>query len=98
MKAVARSYVWWPEIDSQIEQTVKCCDGCQLTQKMPQVAPLHPWEWPSAPWERVHVDFAGPFMDSMFLVLVCPFEVARSCPDENNYIYKDYRSITYDIL
>jgi hypothetical protein len=37
---------------------------------MPQVAPLHPWEWPSAPWERVHVDFAGPFMDSMFLVLV----------------------------
>ena len=71
MKAVARSYVWWPGIDSQIEQTVKCCDGCQLTQKMPQVAPLHPWEWPSAPWERVHVDFAGPFMDSMFLVLVC---------------------------
>jgi hypothetical protein len=65
MKAVARSYVWWPGIDSQIEQTVKCCDGCQLTQKMPQVAPLHPWEWPSAPWERVHVDFAGPFMDSM---------------------------------
>ena len=38
---------------------------------MPQVAPLHPWEWPSAPWERVHVDFAGPFMDSMLLVLVC---------------------------
>ena len=71
MKAVARSYVWWPGIDSQIEQTVKCCDGCQLTQKMPQVAPLHPWEWPSAPWERVHVDFSGPFMDSMFLVLVC---------------------------
>jgi hypothetical protein len=35
------------------------------------LAPLHPWEWPSAPWERVHVDFAGPFMDSMFLVLVC---------------------------
>jgi hypothetical protein len=50
MKAVARSYVWLPGIDSQIEQTVKCCDGCQLTQKMPQVAPLHPWEWPSAPW------------------------------------------------
>lgn len=71
MKAVARSYVWWPGIDGQIEQTVKRCDGCQSTQKMPQVAPLHPWEWPSAPWERVHMDFAGPFMGSMFLVLVC---------------------------
>ena len=51
MKAVARSYMWWPGIDSQIEQTVKCCDRCRLTQKMPQVTPLHPWEWPSAPWE-----------------------------------------------
>ena len=30
---------------------------------------MHPWEWPS-PWERVHKDFAGPFLDRMFFVLV----------------------------
>ena len=32
--------------------------------------PLHPWPWPATPWERVHVDFAGPFLGSMFFVLV----------------------------
>ena len=37
---------------------------------MPATAPLHPWEWPSSPWERVHIDSAGPFLDRMFFVLV----------------------------
>ena len=37
---------------------------------MPAIAPLHPWKWPSSPWERLHIDFAGPFMDRMFLVVV----------------------------
>ena len=33
-------------------------------------APLHPWVWPSKPWQHVHIDFAGTFMDQMFLLLV----------------------------
>ena len=37
---------------------------------MPTIPPLHPWEWPSSPWERVHIDFAEPFLDRMFFVLV----------------------------
>lgn len=32
--------------------------------------PVHPWEWPSLPWQRIHIDFAGPFLNSMFLVVV----------------------------
>lgn len=32
--------------------------------------PVHPWEWPSLPWKRIHIDFAGPFLNSMFLVVV----------------------------
>ena len=34
------------------------------------MAPLHPWEWPAEPWSRVHLDFAGPFLNGMFLVVV----------------------------
>ena len=26
--------------------------------------------WPSRPWQRVHLDFAGPFQGAMFLVAV----------------------------
>jgi hypothetical protein len=29
-----------------------------------------PWEWSLSPWERVHIDFEGPFLDRMFFVLV----------------------------
>ncbi|XP_033760674.1 uncharacterized protein K02A2.6-like [Pecten maximus] len=37
---------------------------------MPKSAPVHPWEWPSNPWQRIHVDFAGPFMNFMFLIVI----------------------------
>ena len=32
MKSVARSYVWWPQINEDIEHLVKKCDKCQSTQ------------------------------------------------------------------
>ncbi|XP_062389531.1 uncharacterized protein K02A2.6-like [Sardina pilchardus] len=70
MKAVARSYMWWPGIDAQIEQVSKTCQSCQLTQTAPGPSPLHPWAWPGAPWQRIHVDFAGPFQGHMFMVVV----------------------------
>ena len=70
MKALARSYVWWPKMDSEIEAMVKDCTVCQGSQSLPSVAPLHPWEWPTQPWSRLHLDFAGPFMGHMFLILV----------------------------
>ena len=33
LKELARSYVWWPRIDQDIEKTVRECNGCQLQQK-----------------------------------------------------------------
>ena len=70
MKAIARGVVWWPEMDSEIESKVNSCRECQLNQKTPAQAPLHPWEWPSQPWTRLHIDYAGPFLGKMFLVVV----------------------------
>ena len=29
MKALARSYLWWPQLESEIEHTVQQCDACQ---------------------------------------------------------------------
>ena len=70
MKGLARSHVWWPGIDSQVEALVHQCTACQATRNQPPPAPLHPWPCPPEPWHRVHIDFAGPFMGSMFLVVV----------------------------
>ena len=69
-KALARSHVWWPKLDSVIESMVKSCSRCQAVQSVPATAPLHPWAWPSRPWQRVHIDFAGPFRNKNFLIVV----------------------------
>ncbi|KAF7686487.1 hypothetical protein C0J45_22906 [Silurus meridionalis] len=64
----------YPAFAARREQ-LSVCQGtlmCGLRVVIPSKlrTPLHPWECPSTPWQRVHVDFAGPFMDSMFLIAV----------------------------
>ena len=70
MKALARSYVWWQGLDEDIERLVKACQSCQGAKSSPPAAPLHPWLWPTRPWARIHVDFAGPFQGKSYLVVV----------------------------
>ena len=70
MKSLACSHFWWPDLDKNIEECSKACPACQSTKNLPAKAPLHPWTWSSIPWERIHADFAGPFLGKMFLVVV----------------------------
>ena len=70
MKSLAHSYVWWPGMDLDIEKVAKACDQCQQHKHAPPKAPLHPWTWPAKPWQRIHIDFAGPFQGTSFLVVV----------------------------
>ena len=57
-------------MDQELEDLVKGCLSCQSHKHAPSVAPLHPWVWPTSPWCRIHVDFAGPFLNRMFLIVV----------------------------
>ena len=54
MKAIARSYLWWPNLDAEIELMVKNCEVCQSVRKAPPRAPLYLWRWPTRVWQRVH--------------------------------------------
>ena len=58
MKAVARSYLWWPHLDSDIEQMARNCHQCKLTASNPPVSPAHPWMVPQNAWECIHMDHA----------------------------------------
>ena len=69
-KSRARSCMWWPGIDADIERKVKQCEKCQQSRGSPPEAPLYPWPWPSHPWSRLHLDFAGPINNTMFLLVV----------------------------
>ncbi|PIO77458.1 hypothetical protein TELCIR_00441 [Teladorsagia circumcincta] len=70
MKMQARSYVYWPTLDNDIEQLVRNCTKCASVAKDPVKAELHSWPKPNSPWIRVHADFAGPMNGRFYLILV----------------------------
>ena len=39
----------------------------------PKLNPVHPLEYPEGPWQRLRIDFAGPFEGKTFLVVVDAF-------------------------
>ena len=69
MKSIARSYFWWPGLDKDIEDEANSCQYCLSERRNPPAHHLHVWEYPSKPFERVHADFAGPFMGKMYLIV-----------------------------
>ena len=73
MKAIARAYVYWPKMDKEVESYVSACQPCMLNSNNPSSAPPHPWERSTNPWQRIHIDHAGPFMKHLFLVVVDTF-------------------------
>ena len=70
MKAVARSYAYWPGMDNQIADVVKQCSSCQQAAKLPAHHEPVPWEQPTRAWSRLHIDFAGPLKGIYYLVVV----------------------------
>ncbi|PIO64870.1 hypothetical protein TELCIR_13484 [Teladorsagia circumcincta] len=70
MKMLARSCVYWPALDPDIEQLVKNCATCVEAAKNPVKAELSSWPEATSPrWTRVHADFAGP-LDGYYIVAV----------------------------
>lgn len=72
-KSLARSYIWWPGLDKDIEETIKCCTPCQLAQVNPEKANLIPWNPTTTSWSRIHVDYAGPIHGQYVLIIIDSF-------------------------
>ena len=69
MKNLTLSYLWWPSMDEAIENTSKFCSSCQIYLNMTFKAPIHPWENSETRVGRIHLDFTGPYLGKMFLVI-----------------------------
>ncbi|XP_031332739.1 uncharacterized protein K02A2.6-like [Photinus pyralis] len=69
MLSLARSVCWWPGIDEDIKAVVQNCLTCAENKNNPPEIKHH-WVYPSSPFDRVHVDFAGPFLNVYFLILI----------------------------
>ena len=62
--------MWWPAIDDDIEKLAKTCEACMSVNNAPPGSPLSPWLWPRKPWQRLHIDFAGPLFGKMYFILI----------------------------
>ena len=43
MKLLARSHLWWPGLDLDLEKLAKLCTACLSVKQTPAGTPLHPW-------------------------------------------------------
>ena len=68
-KSFARMYVWWPNLDDDITAMSRRCGVCQAHRANAPETPIHPWVWPTKPWERIHVDYCGPVNGWMFFII-----------------------------
>lgn len=72
MKTAARMYVWWVNLDIDIENFAKCCEPCQLQQSSVSPTGLSKWEKTNSLFERIHMDFFH-WKNETFLVIVDTF-------------------------
>ncbi|XP_054276486.1 uncharacterized protein K02A2.6-like [Macrosteles quadrilineatus] len=92
MKQLARRYVYWSGIDGEIERLVKGCKSCALVKASPPKVSVHPWNLPENNWDRIHIDYAGPYENHYFLVCIdarskwAEIEVLKEAPTSSNTI------------
>lgn len=85
MKAFARSYFWWPNLDEAIEKIAQGCSSCVMFSANPPKAPLMLWDYPNKIWTRLHADFFGPCLNKYFLVIEDATSKWLECFQINNY-------------
>ena len=55
-KARARETMFWPNINGELEDMIKCCSTCQEHQNRQSSEPPIPHDIPDAPWQKVATD------------------------------------------
>ena len=66
--ALMQSYVYWPDMDKDIENMVKSCKSCVSVTKAPPIK-FNPWPKTDKPSSRLHIDYAGPIKGTYFVIV-----------------------------
>ena len=70
MKALVRTYVYWPNMDKQLKELAHKCSNCQLAAKSLRKTTLSSWPISESPWSCLHIDLAGPISGQCFFFLL----------------------------
>ena len=68
-KQTLRQYAWWPGCNADIEKFCLACQTCRENATSPTQR-YESWPVPAKPWQRLQIDFAGPFLGKMWLVII----------------------------
>ncbi|KAK4328256.1 hypothetical protein Pmani_001374 [Petrolisthes manimaculis] len=66
-KALLRAKVWWPNIDKDVEETIKWCIPCASLDPRKQANPVNMTTM-KGPWEVIHIDICGPFPSGDYII------------------------------
>lgn len=90
MKMLSRTYVWWKNINTDIENFVKSCLTCQQTRNVKKEVIESKWPRCTYPFERLHIDFFH-FEGKTFLII---FDVFSKFIDVILMSKTDAKSVT----
>lgn len=69
-KSLLREKVWFPGIDSMVEEVVKNCRACASVVKDERMFPLQMSDLPDRPWQFLSADFCGPYPSGDYCLVV----------------------------
>lgn len=96
-KALARSYVYWPKMDKDIEIMINSCEPCQLLQASPEKSSLIPWTPTTSAWKRIHIDFAGPINGFQLFIIIDSYskwvEVFKTKDTTSSFVVNKLREV-----
>lgn len=73
MKSRARPCFWWPSLDKDIENLCRSCQVCKMNAPDPAKSKISPWQLTTYPYQRIHIDFLGPFKDKYYFAILDSF-------------------------
>ncbi|XP_065314401.1 uncharacterized protein LOC135923529 isoform X2 [Gordionus sp. m RMFG-2023] len=70
MKKIARTYVWWPNINKDLAMLCKWCSTLGKREMFLSHEPEIIWPSTKMVGERVHLNLIGPFLDKIWLIAI----------------------------
>lgn len=96
-KGLAKSFVWWPKINRDLELLTKNCRECLETKPESQKSKLTVWPYESEVWFRIHIDH-GSLFNKNFLVIVDSSSKWIECIEVNSLSSKENIEVLYKLF
>ena len=105
-KALIRSKVWFPGLDTAVDNAVRRCIPCQANTTRQHTEPLNMSNFRRGPWINLSIDFCGPLPSGQYLMVITdedsrfPIVEVERCYTLLNRLFKSWTkySAPMDIL